>query len=383
MAPSAQPIGFFDDAKPTSLHKLDIFGKYLPPLTYKLGSGWKNIWIVDGFAGVGAYRSGQSGSPRLAAQWARREEMRRGHPLVRCINVERDPDCFVELERNLAPWKHLATNLSGTFAERLDEILNRIGRDPAFFFLDPFGVNGIEMAVIERILARKGRKTELLIHFSDKSFKRMAGHSDEDDDRTPLAKKLAGSKLARLDEVMGTKLWRPWWEGDKVDTDAALDATAKLYLSQLRERGFRYAHEIPIRETLDSRPPYRLVFCTESPHGVELMSDITCVYERRLWDRAHEGTFDLLLSEEARGRGDGALRDRIHELGVAHGMLSRQEIIHTLAPQYFGEYRSSEYAKAVRELVSIGGIDRSSATGIEDREALRFVELAQQSLLGG
>ncbi len=383
MTPPLQPIDFFDDAKPTSLHKLDIFGKYLPPLTYKLGSGWKNIWIIDGFAGTGAYRSGQSGSPRLAAQWARTEEIRRKYPLVRCINVESDPSCFAELERHLVPWKHLVANLPGAFADELDVILGRIGRDPAFFFLDPFGVNGIEMAVIERILERQGRKTELLIHFSDKSFKRMAGHSDEDDDRSSLAKKLAGSKLARLDAVIGTKLWRPWWEGGEVDTDAALDATLKLYLSQLRERGFRYAHEIPIREALDSRPPYRLVFCTESPHGVELMSDIACVYERRLWDRAHEGTFDLMLAEESRSRGDGGLRDRIHALGVAHGTLSRQQIIHALAPQHFGQYRSSEYAKAIRELVSIGGIDRSSTSGIEDREPLRFVGLAQQSLLSG
>jgi hypothetical protein len=125
------------------------------------------------------------------------------------------------------------------------------------------------------------------------------------------------------------------------------------------------------------------VFCTESPHGVELMSDIVCVYERGLWDRAHERTFDLVLAEESRSRGDGALRDRVHALGLAHGTLSRQEIVHRLAPQHFGEYRSSEYAKAIRELVVRGGVLRDSPKGIEDREPLKFVGLAQQSLISG
>jgi three-Cys-motif partner protein len=383
MTPPSDPIDFFAEPKAVSLHKLDLFGKYLKPLTWKLGSGWRNIWIVDGFAGSGAYETGQPGSPRLAAVWAREEEVRRGYPLVRCINVERDPECFEQIERNLSPWKHLVTNLPGAFADRLDEILDQIGHDPAFFFLDPFGVNGIEMEVVEKILGRQSRKTEILLHFSDRSFKRMAGHSDEDDGRSSTAIKLAESKLSRLDAVVGTPLWRPRWAGEVLDTDAAMEATAQLYLSQLRERGFRYVHQIRMRHSFQARPRFRLVFCTESPHGVELMSDMACVYERSLWDGAHEGTFDLVLAEDARAHGDARLRDLIHEAGLAAGTATRQQIVHTLAPRLFGEYRTSDYAKAIRELVASGGIDRPSPKGIEEKEELRFVALAQQSLLGG
>jgi three-Cys-motif partner protein len=380
--PPPDPIDFFDEAKAASLHKLDIFGKYLKPLTWKLGSGWRHIWIVDGFAGSGAYKSGQAGSPRLAATWAREEELRRGYPLVRCINVERDAECFAELQRNLAPWQHLVTNLPGEFVDHLADILKTVGSDPVFFFLDPFGVNGIEMGVLETILARRSRKTEFLIHFSDKSFKRMAGHSEDDDGRSSTAVKLAESKLAKLDAVIGSRLWRPWWEGDHVDTDAAIEATLKLYLSQLRERGFRYAHQIAMRDTLQSRPQYRLVFCTESPHGVELMSDIACVYERSLWDTANDGTLDLMMEQQRRGNVDGRLMDAIHELGVDHRSLTRREIVHSLAPRFFGEHRTSDYAKAIRELVARGGIERATAKGIEELEKLQFVAFPQQSLLG-
>jgi hypothetical protein len=111
MTPSA--IDFFAEAKARSLHKLDLYGKYLPPLVYKWGRlagprrPGRHIWIVDGFAGAGRYLPddggrAQDGSPLIAAKWARQVALDRRYPLVRCINVERDPNCFQELQRNLA-----------------------------------------------------------------------------------------------------------------------------------------------------------------------------------------------------------------------------------------------------------------------------------------
>jgi len=189
---------------------------------------------------------------------------------VRCINVERDEDCFKELEINLAPWQEVAVNFQGEFAEHLDVILETVDNDPALVFLDPFGVNGIEMDIIEKILSRAG-KTELLVHFSDKMFMRMAGHIGPNDERLAVGRKVGESKLSRLDAVIGNPMWRRLWTGS-VDTYAAMEKTAELYLSELRTR-IRYAHQIPIRDTYIDRPAYRLVFCTNSPHGVELMSD--------------------------------------------------------------------------------------------------------------
>jgi hypothetical protein len=78
---------------------------------------------------------------------------------VRCINVERDRGCHEQLVRNLAPWPDVAIALRGEFAAHLTDILDTIGDDPALFFLDPFGISGVEM----QIIARRG-KTELLLH---------------------------------------------------------------------------------------------------------------------------------------------------------------------------------------------------------------------------
>lgn len=82
------------------LDKLWLLGGYLKPLTYKLGSQcgprkpWEHLWVVDGCAGVGAYKEldavgrVQDGSPLVAAKWAEQERIRQRYPVVRCINVD-------------------------------------------------------------------------------------------------------------------------------------------------------------------------------------------------------------------------------------------------------------------------------------------------------
>lgn len=384
--PSAANPDFFAEAHAASISKIEILEKYLRPLTYKWGSGWRTIWVLDGFAGQGAYQPDaggriQPGSPLVAAQWAREIELHRGHPLLHTINVERDGPTFDTLRRHLAPYQALTTNLHGEFEARLDEVLAMTGRDPAFFFLDPFGVNGIEIELIERILRRPSRKTELLIHFSDRSFKRMAGHL-ADNVRKEVGHKVAEAKLAQLDAVIGTPLWRRIWEAAP-DTDAAIDQIAKLYRAQLAERGVRYAHEIRMRDAYADRPRYRLIFGTGSTHGVELMSDIACRYERELFDAAHEGSFELIWEEQRRVSALGALRDSIYEYGLEHHGCTPDEIGRNLSVRFFGEYTRTDYNEAIRRLVKEGAIDRGTAKGIKPDEPLRFVVRSQQSLLGG
>jgi len=386
---TASAIDLFAEAKTRSLHKLDLYGKYLPPLVYKWGRlagpgrPRRNIWLVDGFAGAGRYQPddggrAQDGSPLIAAKWARQIALDRHYPLVRCINVERDPTCHAELTRNLAPWKDLVVNLRGEFADHLDDILVAIGNDPALIFLDPFGVNGIEMDKIEKILAR-GAKTELLIHFSDKTFLRMAGHLDDNGMRLPVGRKVAEAKLAHLDAVVGTPLWRRLWDGH-AGTNPAMDLIAELYLSELRTR-VTYAHQIRIRDHYEDRAAYRLVFCTTSPHGVELMSDIACRYETTLKETADAGAMTLWADQEARDR-KTRLRDAVFAAGLARGIATREALIHELAPQQFGRYTTTEYSEVLRDLVRDGRIERANATGIEPREPLRFVPPAQGSLFG-
>lgn len=380
---------FFSDPKHASLAKITILRKYLKPFTYKLGSRPpRRVWLVDGFAGQGIYNPdeggrAEDGSPAASAKLARELELSHVTQQLRTINVEADRDTFVKLIGNLAPYKHLCVNINETFADALEQILDRIGKDPALFFLDPFGVSGIEMHLLDRIRERAGRKTELLIHFSDRSVLRMAGHLDDNEQRKEVGRKAADAKVARLDKMIGSPMWQSIWRNKSLSTDQQIDEIAQLYASVLRERGYDYVHEIRMRDDYPDRPKYRLVFCTRSPHGVELMSHFACDYERELFERHHDGSFDVLWNEDRIRTALAFVRDEILALGISRGSMTRQQVVHELVPKHFGEFTSAEYHEAIRKLVDLGAIDRSSRKGIKDNERLTFVELPQQQLFGG
>jgi three-Cys-motif partner protein len=386
-----KPSDFFVEPNPRSLDKLDLLGGYLKPLCYKLGSTcgprrpWKHVWIVDGFAGQGAYKPDaggrvQDGSPLIAAKWARQLQIERRYPVVRCINVEADPANFTQLERNLAPWREVAIALHGEFADYVDEIIDMVGTDPALVFLDPFGVKGIEMEIIEKLLDRGQKtKTELLIHFSDRTFKRMAGNMSDNESRQPVGVKSANSKVMQLDRVVGTPMWRRIWDSPEHDNDTAMAQIAELYLSELRGR-IGFANQILMRNNYADQPAYRLVFCTGSPHGVEQVSHLAHRHETDLKNRAHPGQLDFFSDQDRRQRLT-ALRDHIQMLGIQRQFITPRDIRHTLVPELFGLYSSSDYAEAIRELIASEIVDRDNAVGIKDDERLRFIEPPQGSLL--
>jgi three-Cys-motif partner protein len=378
---------FFSDPKNASVAKITILRKYLRPFTYKLGSRPpRRVWLVDGFAGQGSYDPDdggrtEDGSPVASAKLARQLELQRGEPLLRTINVEADRDTYIKLIGNLAPYPQLTKTLNKAFSEALEEILGTIRNDPALFFLDPFGVSGIEMYLLDRIRKRAG-KTELLIHFSDRSVLRMAGNLDDNEQRKEVGQKAADAKVEKLNEVIGSPLWQSIWRNKTLSTEKRIDDIAALYASQLRERGFDFAHEIRMRDDYLDRPKYRLVFCTRSPHGVELMSYFACEYERELFNRHYEGSFEIVWNEQRRDEALAALREEVHALGASKGTISTRDIIHALTPLHFGEFLGSEYNEAIRKLVDLGGIDRPSRKGIKETERLKFVAMPQQHLFG-
>jgi hypothetical protein len=115
-------------------------------------------------------------------------------------------------------------------------------------------------------------------------------------------------------------------------TEERIDKMAELYRNVLRERGFDYADEIRMRDAYPDRPKYRLVFCTRSTHGVELMSYFACEYERELFDSHYELTFEIDWERQRRVCALAELRNEIHVLGLRHGSMSVRDIIHMRRP---------------------------------------------------
>lgn len=126
----------FEDYREQTQVKHSILAAYLPAYYHILKSSSKNLVYIDGFAGPGSYfrtRTGKTfdGSPILALQLiADNEDFSRQ---VSTIFIEADEVLFNELQRKVNDFydKHPQIRKPlcrhGTFADQLNEILNRIG----------------------------------------------------------------------------------------------------------------------------------------------------------------------------------------------------------------------------------------------------------------
>jgi three-Cys-motif partner protein len=381
---------FFEEQSETSRRKIEVYGKYLKPLSYKILSRYQRLWIVDAYAGAGAYEPDAdgncaAGSPLVAARFARQYNVNstKAGKEIRLINVESHRERFARLEETLMGFRPAVKNLPGRFQDHLDDVLATIGSDPVLFFIDPFGMEGADIRIIERILERRNRTvTELLINFSDRGFLRMAGNLDAKASR-PQDLAAAQTKVRTLDAILGTSFWQGAWRNPELSTEEKLEQVANLYADQLRARGIDYVNGVQMRDTWGGPTSYRLVFATRSAHGVYLMSDIVARYERELFDARFEGSFDLWWEAERRAKRKASLRTEIHEFGLARGAATPLQVFLHFAPTYFGEWTQTDYMKCLRELVGLGGIGRADSVGIKREEQLHFVPLAQADLFSG
>jgi three-Cys-motif partner protein len=381
------PQLFFEEQKLASGYKHAILGKYLRPYAYKLGSKYKRVWVVDTHAGAGAYASGTGeaeapGSPLVAARMARQIEHERGAPLLHTINVERDPKIFQRLEHALMPFHHLVRNLRGSFERRLDDVLAIVGHDPVLFFIDPFGMHGADIDLMERLLARPNRTvTELLIHFSDKGFQRMAGCLTAAA-RSDKARRAAETNVTELDRIVGSTWWRGSWKNDSLTTEEKCAEAAELYCRTLRRR-VAHVHPIAMRDTWNGPVRYRLVFATQSPHGVEAMSEVVCGYERELFAAEQQArpSFDLEWEAQRLASLRGALREEIYAIGMAMETATLNQIVRRLAPRHFRQFRESDYRLCLEDLEKEAALERETPTGLS-KATVRFLPRVQNDLFG-
>ena len=263
---------FFADIKEWSRRKLIITQKYLGGFSRILGSAFKGPkYYIDGFAGRGLYDDGEKGSPVLASELA--ERLRTEGKLYRlhCINVEKDPENYQNLEAATRNFGGIVRNIIGTFGDNIEEILDLISNAPAFFFLDAFGVKGTDWEAVEKAVARK-YPTDLWIRFDHRTVLRLAGFGDS------IAKE-APRKLSLLPQIFGIEdLHYIRTRIDGPSPEARVRNAVSLYLEQIEnayqgagKNGFAAAYPIV---SLDGQRKYHLVFACSHPKAATLASNI-------------------------------------------------------------------------------------------------------------
>lgn len=295
---SSDTSQFFEHKRAWSAAKHRIMLKYIHACCYNLGGPQlhksRNMNYIDGFSGEGSYTEGigiedfidnsqfwrrydsefedTDGSPLIALKLAKifREEKRVN---LRCFFVEGNNEFHKTLEKNVQAFEDIVDYKiypPQDFSEALPYILNDIGQYPSIFFLDSFGVKGINFSQIKRIgnyLSKN--KGELFLLFHNVSVARSAGFLTQASEK-PRMIKTAQSYMDNLTQLLGDGselAWKQKWLELK-DKGQEFERWALHYFKQqildLTDVNGVASYEIKENYT-DVRPKYSIVACSNYP----------------------------------------------------------------------------------------------------------------------
>lgn len=364
---------YFEELKEWSARKHDLLTRYLDGFVRILGGSAGLVYYVDGFSGPGRYEDDAKGSPLLAAEYAQGLV---GKPYkLRCINVESDSDRFANLQINTAAYLAVTRNFEGEFGDHVDKILREIGLRPAIFFLDPFGLKGIEWRHVSKVLRRR-RPSELLIRIKPSDLQRLAGFAES-------ASIDAAGKCQLLTNLYGftdATRWITAWRTDGVQ------GLVRLYLMRLHDeiehaRGTAFAHYYPIR-SLEGELKYYLVFVTGHPKGAVLMNDIVYNVEAQYKHDVKElkkrsprqlslfGTIEPTEEEVVQAVVDQLIPDIMVRFNGQES--TRLEIRAALLEEWFGRSKGTHFTRAFKQMEESGKILGRSGPYSDDDTEFKF-----------
>ena len=173
------------EIEPHTKAKHEILQRYLEAWFPILSSYHSRIVYIDGFAGPGRYKGGESGSPIIALNVAKNHRKALGGELVFWFIDERE-DRIEHLKAELSgmqiPDHFRVQPEAGRFHEKVGPVLQSIEADgahiaPTFAFIDPFGFSGIPFSLIKQILGHK--RCEALITFQVDAVNRFLEHPND------------------------------------------------------------------------------------------------------------------------------------------------------------------------------------------------------------
>ncbi|MBK6688477.1 MAG: three-Cys-motif partner protein TcmP [Deltaproteobacteria bacterium] len=255
---------------------------------------FNNLVYVDGFAGRGTYDGDDGeeipGSPLRALQvFASDEEL--SSRVTSCF-IEKDAVLYQDLQRSLDSFYEQNQGIrkphsyNEAFSTVMNALLDGVIKDgktlaPAFVFIDPCGVDGVDFAVADRIL-RSQRRAELFIFFNIEGVRRILGLGDK---MGPTLGNLLGSK-DRAEELLGIV--------------RALDGAAKreeaiisYYEGLLRtQTPARFVVSFRVEKEDRRITSHYLVHASQHPLGFGIMKDV-------MWSvgRTAEGKGGLVLEQ--------------------------------------------------------------------------------------
>ncbi len=371
-------LEYFNDLKEWSKRKLDLVRKYLDGASKILGS-IDVVYYIDGFAGRGSYGSEADGLiPGSPLQAARLAQDSKSYSL-RCINIEKDPDVFAALERELKPYQGFVTNINGEFSQHIGQILTLVGNKPVVCFLDPFGIDGIDWSAVSKLIRRRGI-TDFWVRFDVSELRRRAGYYNSN---------LAGAdkQFDILCRVYGVDDKDTLYQQlDGYDPKMRKDNALNFYMKRLEEefssvrgQGYTAAYRIG---SLKEETKYYLVFATADLKGLVLANNIVCdveeVYQKEVERYKSSRTPQLSMFSFIDPSEEEILRSKVDQLKDAiwdscQGQtLTRLQIYGSVMDEWFGVIKSKHMTRAIKELKDEGKIIDLQGNPSNDKSIAKF-----------
>lgn len=260
--------------EPHTLGKHLVLRRYLNAWIPILARHNERILFIDGFAGPGQYIDGEDGSPVISLKSLIEHPVKNKIQEMGFLFIEEDKDRVNHLDSlvsqmtNQLPNRSWASCVHGLFDEKLSQVLNELEQQrkqlaPAFVMIDPFGVSGTPMHVIERIL--KNPRSEIYASFMYESINRFK--------ETPEFE-------FHLDRLFGSPDWKLGL--NMPDSDQRKQFFFNLYENALRNSGAKYVLHFELYS--GNRLIYAIFFATRHLLGCDRM-------KQAIWKIAPWGDF--------------------------------------------------------------------------------------------
>lgn len=330
-----KPIDFFKKKNSWSIMKDKILGQYLVPYINKVKQFKKLVVIVDGFAGCGMYGDKTEGSPIIICKIL--ESYYKKTIKTIGIFIDKDQECFKELENNIEYYKNkkIAITDFGDFRKIALDIIDIAKDSPMFFYIDPFGLLGLEFHHLEKIFEKvKISSTEVLVNFSYRAFKREVEAYPE------LVK-----------NVMNGDYYKEILKDESLSVDQKEKNIIEKY-TDLYRKYFKFVGYCPVMYKDQQNAKYYLIFASSHFDGLKLMNDIMGNVYREFYTEGR--LFDATPPEKRRD--PKFLKEEVVKLIKENGCLDRLTVKKILIPKLFMKFKEGDYGKVILQLLKDGKI---------------------------
>lgn len=289
------------DCEPRTKAKLAIVNAYLGAwFSILAAKGFKHVVYIDGFCGPGKYRTGEEGSPVIAARMASATaEKFRGFKAT-LILVDEKKAALDHLQTIDAIRKHHPNVeiriMQGEFADKVDEIVDLLKahpNSPTFSFVDPFGFGDSPFEAFRQLIHNES--SEIFVNLMCGFMNRFKEHPDPQ-----VAAQIKA--ILGIDDLSAI-----------IAADDAIDAVCDAFEASLKRIG-KFTLKFMMRDDKNVRDN-AIFFCGRNSKGFEKIKEA-------MWRVDPENGNSFSAHREAREKVQSMLFDAAAQTGRLGGLLS-------------------------------------------------------------